>query len=197
MHLGRSCVCVCVCMFLFIHSVIYTFQSSKLFPASRFFLPSCHIQNVQGTDTRDASHINASHFLPCCTVHKHTGFLPFMSEQRSILLIQCYWIPNYPRVLNFWLISHGLMLVFLDTCFFQLPDSYEFWYLYYWQTRGLTTEGMRERYLAVQHCNMQSCSIYRVKARAEIKSFWSSWSNITPLRRSVLLQEDSSLFQMM
>lgn len=40
------------------------------------------------------------------------------------------------------------MLVFLATCFFQLPDSYEFWYLYYWQMRGLRTEGMRERYVA-------------------------------------------------
>lgn len=99
-----------VYVFLFIHSVIYAVQSSKLFPAPPcFFLPSSHIQNIQGTDTRDASHINASHFLPCCTVHKHTGFLLFMSEQRSILRTQCYWIPNYPRVLNFWLISHGLV----------------------------------------------------------------------------------------
>lgn len=88
--------------------------------------------------------------------------------QLSILLTYCCWIPNYPRVFNFWLISHRLVLVFLDTCFFQLHDSYEFWDLYYWQMRRLRTEGMRERYLAVQHCNIQSCS-YRVKARAEIK----------------------------
>lgn len=43
------------------------------------------------------------------------------------------------------------MLVFLATCFFQLPDSYEFWYLYYWQMRGLRTEGMREI-----HCSAAS-----------------------------------------
>lgn len=71
-RIWEGLVCVCVCVFLFIHSVIYTVQSSELFSASPcFFLPSSYIQNIQGTDTRDANHINASHFLPCCTFHKH------------------------------------------------------------------------------------------------------------------------------
>lgn len=193
-RIWEGLVCVCVCVFLFIHSYIqFSPQNSFQHLLVSFSLhPTFKTFKVQTPEMQTIS----MQAIFCHAVLFTNTFFLFMSEQRSILLTQCYWIPNYPRVLNFWFISHGLMLVFLDTCFFQLPDSYEFWYLCYWQMRGLTTEGMREIYLSAQHCNMQSRSFYRVKARAEIKSSWSSWSNITPLRRSVQLQ-DLSLFQMM